>query len=159
MSDQQPYQPPQPQEAFPQQGYQPPQYGQPPQAPQYSQPPQYPQYPQPAYVQAPPAEIGGWNWGAFMFCIPWGIGNKTYKALLCLVPLLGVVWPFICGAKGNEWAWLAGNYTDPYTFKAVQDTWNRAGKVFFFIALAFIVLYIIIFIALGASLFALFNTY
>ncbi|MGL5898500.1 MAG: ribonuclease G, partial [Lactobacillaceae bacterium] len=34
-----------------------------------------------------PAEVKGWNWGAFMYNIFWGIGNKTYLPLLCLIPV------------------------------------------------------------------------
>ena len=29
-----------------------------------------------------PQEVKGWNWGAFMFNVMWGIGNKTYLPLL-----------------------------------------------------------------------------
>ena len=56
-----------------------------------------------------PQEIKNWNWGAFMFNIAWGIGNNSYLTLLCLIPLFNLVWIFICGAKGNEWAWKNNN--------------------------------------------------
>lgn len=88
-----------------------------------------------------PAEIKGWNWGAFMYNIFWGIGNKTYLPLLTLIPLFNIVWVFIVGFKGNEWAWQKGDYKDVATFKAVQATWNRAGLVQFIISLAVFVLY------------------
>ena len=74
-----------------------------------------------------PYEIKGWNWGAFSFNIIWGIGNKTYLPLLCLIPIFNVVWFFVCGAKGNEWAWQSGNYRSVEEFKQVQKTWNIAG--------------------------------
>ncbi|MBM7436381.1 hypothetical protein JOD28_001738 [Leuconostoc rapi] len=48
---------------------------------------------------------------------------------------------FVCGFKGNEWAWQDGDYKDIETFKAVQATWNRAGLVYFIITAAFIALY------------------
>lgn len=112
---------------------------------------QYPQ--QPIIYQQPPMpeEFKKWNWGAFMFSIWWGIGNKAYMALLCFVPLLSIVWVFICGAKGNEWAWKAGNFSDPKLFAATQDSWNRAGKVAFIIALSIAALYILIFIIIGCT--------
>lgn len=88
-----------------------------------------------------PAEVRGWNWGAFIYNIFWGIGNKTYLPLLCLIPVFNIIWVFVCGFKGNEWAWQKGAYTDVETFKAVQATWNRAGLVQFIIAVIFGVLY------------------
>lgn len=92
-----------------------------------------------------PQEIKKWNWGAFMLNIWWGIGNKSYITLLCLVPLVNIVMPFICGALGNEWAWKNGNYTSVDEFKKVQETWNRAGFVGFIVFLVLIVVYIILF--------------
>lgn len=92
-----------------------------------------------------PSEIKKWNWGAFIFNIFWGIGNKSYLPLLCLIPFFNFVWVFFCGAKGNEWAWKAGGYTDIETFKAVQATWNRSGLVAFIIYAAIFGLYIILF--------------
>ncbi|MGX7328066.1 ribonuclease G [Enterococcus bulliens] len=89
-----------------------------------------------------PQEIKGWNWGAFMFNILWGIGNKTYLPLLCLIPIFNLVWIFVCGFKGNTWAWQKGDYQDVETFLAVQKTWNRAGIVYFIISIALLFLYI-----------------
>lgn len=89
-----------------------------------------------------PQEIKGWNWGALMFNILWGIGNKTYLPLLCLIPIFNLVWIFVCGFKGNTWAWQKGDYQDVETFLAVQKTWNRAGIVYFIISIALLFLYI-----------------
>ncbi|MBV7390115.1 MULTISPECIES: ribonuclease G [Enterococcus] len=100
-----------------------------------------------------PREIKGWNWGAFMYNIFWGIGNQTYLPLLCLIPLFNIVWIFVCGFKGNEWAWQKGNYQDVETFLAVQKTWNRAGLVQFIIAIAGVILYFLFFAALISSFF------
>ena len=99
-----------------------------------------------------PAEVKGWNWGAFVFNIWWGIGNKTYLPLLCLVPLFNIVWIFVCGFKGNEWAWKSNDYPDVASFKRVQATWNRAGLVSFIFSVAAIILYLIFFAAILASL-------
>lgn len=106
-----------------------------------------------------PNEIKKWNWGAFSFSIIWGIGNKTYLPLLCLIPFFNLVWIFICGAKGNEWAWNDGNYTDIETFKRVQETWNRAGLVMFIIWVVIIVLYIILFATFFSAIFSSLNSY
>ncbi|MCY9807251.1 ribonuclease G [Lentilactobacillus senioris] len=100
-----------------------------------------------------PQEIKGWNWGAFMFNWVWGIGNKTYLPLLNLIPLVNIVWIFVTGFKGNEWAWQKGDYKDVKTFKQVQATWNRAGLVQFAIYIIFIILYVLIFAGVFASYF------
>ncbi|WP_225422777.1 hypothetical protein, partial [Lactiplantibacillus garii] len=73
-----------------------------------------------------PADIKGWNWGAFRYTWIWGIANKTYWPLLTLIPVFGLGWAFVVGFKGNEWAWTTYQ-GDLNTFKAIQSTWNRAG--------------------------------
>lgn len=93
-----------------------------------------------------PKEIKGWNWGAFSFSWMWGIGNKTYLPLLNLIPIFNIVWIFITGFKGNEWAWQKGDYQDIETFKQVQKTWNIAGIAAFIIHVLVFILYIFIFI-------------
>lgn len=99
-----------------------------------------------------PREIKKWNWGAFMFNITWGFGNKTYLPLLCLIPLFNLVWIFVCGFKGNEWAWKKGDYQDVDSFLAVQKTWNRAGLIGFIIGIAVLILYIFVLIAIFRNL-------
>ncbi|OTP26473.1 hypothetical protein A5802_000184 [Enterococcus mundtii] len=102
--------------------------------------------------QEVPQEIKKWNWGAFSLNIIWGIGNKTYLPLLCLIPLFNLVWVFICGFKGNEWAWRDGNYTDVETFKQVQKTWSRAGIAMFIIQIVIILLYLVFVVFILSSL-------
>ncbi|MFT9389087.1 MAG: ribonuclease G [Leuconostoc sp.] len=99
-----------------------------------------------------PEEIRGWNWGAFIYNIFWGIGNKTYLPLLCLIPVFNLFWIFVCGFKGNEWAWQKGDYQDVATFKAVQATWNRAGLVQFIIAVILVSLYVFFFVTMISAL-------
>ncbi|EGO7986475.1 ribonuclease G [Enterococcus faecalis] len=106
-----------------------------------------------------PEEIKKWNWGAFSLNILWGIGNKTYLPLLCLIPFFNLVWIFVCGIKGNEWAWKDGEYTDVETFKKVQKTWNRAGITLFIIQIAIIILYFVLFATFFSILFNNMNTY
>ncbi len=108
----------------------------------YSQTPQY----SPIYTPVEmPQELRKWNWGAFAFGIWWGIGHKTYLPLLALVPFLNFIWIFVCGAKGNEWAWKAGNYMDINHFNVVMAPWNRAGKISTIIMVIFFALYILVF--------------
>lgn len=102
--------------------------------------------------QEVPEEIKKWNWGAFSLNIIWGIGNKTYLPLLCLIPLFNLVWVFICGFKGNEGAWRDGNYTDVETFKQVQKTWSRAGIAMFIIQIVIILLYLVFVVFILSSL-------
>lgn len=101
-----------------------------------------------------PQEIKGWNWGAFMYNFVWGIGNKTYLPLLCLIPIFNIVWVFVVGFKGNEWAWQKNSYKDVETFKAVQATWNRAGLVSFIITILFVLIYIFFIGAIISSVFS-----
>ena len=81
-----------------------------------------------------------------MFSIMWGIANGTYLPLLCLIPVFNFFWIFVCGAKGNEWALESGMWKTTEEFNAVQKSWNRAGKVAFWIMLGYIALWIIIFV-------------
>lgn len=118
-----------------------------------------------------PPEIKKFNWGAFVFGWIWGVGNKTYLALLGLLPIIpyvvwifgisngsfappsflmivgwifGIVWMFVLGFKGNEWAWKAGEFKNPEEFLVIQRTWNRAGFVCFLVYLAVIIISIIL---------------
>jgi len=78
---------------------------------------------------AVPAEIGRWNWGAFLLNWIWGIGNNTFIALLTFVPFVGLVMPFVLGAKGNAWAWRNGRWDSIAHFKHVQRLWAIWGVV------------------------------
>lgn len=107
----------------------------------------------PLLVDVVPAEIKKWNWGAFTFNAFWGIGNYNYLPLLCLIPIFNLVWMFVCGFKGNEWAWKSGKFSNVEDFLATQATWNRAGLVSFIIGLVIFVLYAILFgLALASNL-------
>ena len=76
-----------------------------------------------------PKELRGWNWGAFLLNIIWGIGNRTYIALLMFVPFVNLVMAFVLGAKGNEWAWQNRQWESVEQFKAVQKAWAIWGFV------------------------------
>ncbi len=74
-----------------------------------------------------PAEVKGWNWGAFWLCWIWGLGNRTYIALLSLIPGVNVIMAFVLGAKGNRWAWKNRHWESPEQFKEIQKIWSSFG--------------------------------
>jgi hypothetical protein len=86
--------------------------------------------------QAIPAEIDRWNWGAFLLNWIWGVGNNTFIALLTFVPLVGLVMPFVLGAKGSQWAWRNRRWDSVEHFKRVQRLWAIWGVVIWLGAIA-----------------------
>jgi hypothetical protein len=116
----------------------------------------YSQRPYPGHYAEPPVPpaVKKWNWGAFMFNWIWGCGNGAFIALLCLIPIFGwFIWPFVCGARGNVWAWKSGKFKDLDTFLTTQRTWNTAGFIYFWVCLALIILEVIV-IGLNIALLA-----
>ncbi|PSB03060.1 serine/threonine-protein kinase [Merismopedia glauca] len=120
------------------QGYQQPGYPTP--QPQGYQQPGYPvnQYQQSGLVggggtfntSAPvPAEIQGWNWGAFLMSGLWCLPNQVWIGLLSWIPYVGIPMPFILGAKGNVWAWRSRQWRSVEQFKAHQRGWAIAGII------------------------------
>jgi hypothetical protein len=86
--------------------------------------------------EAIPAEIDRWNWGAFLLNWIWGIGNNTFIALLVFVPFVGLVMPFVLGAKGSRWAWRNGRWDSVAHFQRVQRKWAIWGVVIWLGAIA-----------------------
>lgn len=107
-----------------------------------------------------------WNWGAFSNPIVFGVANRTYKTILaflpCLIPCLTailwayniiplyaflaflpllLVWNVSCGLFAEKWVWATGQYEDGATFRAVMDTWNRAGLLKFVVGITYTVLF------------------
>ncbi len=74
-----------------------------------------------------PSHLRRWNWGAFFLNVFWGLGNRSYIALLMLVPVVNIVMLFVLGAKGNAWAWQNRLWQDEAHFKRVQRNWAVAG--------------------------------
>jgi hypothetical protein len=87
-----------------------------------------------------PAEIMKWNWGAFFFNWIWGLGNKTYIALLALIPILNVVMMFVLGVKGSEWAWRNDKWESIEHFQRVQKSWAHWGVGLFIAAFVLIII-------------------
>lgn len=78
-------------------------------------------------INTVPAEVKGWNWGAFLLNWIWGLGNRTYLALLCLIPGVNIIVAILLGIKGNEWAWNNRDWESVEEFKSVQKTWSVFG--------------------------------
>jgi hypothetical protein len=87
--------------------------------------------------EAIPAEIDRWNWGAFLLNWIWGIGNNTFIALLMFVPFVGLVMPFVLGAKGSRWAWRNGRWDSVAHFQRVQRKWAIWGVIIWLGVIAF----------------------
>jgi len=73
-----------------------------------------------------PPEVDRWNWGAFLLNWIWGVGNNTFIALLTFVPLVGLVMPFVLGAKGSRWAWRNGRWDSIAHFRGCSGS-GRSG--------------------------------
>ncbi|MBD5780965.1 hypothetical protein IEN85_15805 [Pelagicoccus sp. NFK12] len=97
-----------------------------------------------------PTELEGWNWGAFLLNLFWGIGNKTYISLLCFVPFLNMIMPFVLGIKGNEWAWQNRRWNDVEHFRRVQRSWTRIGLLIIFVVFPFF--FILLFTSIMGSM-------
>ena len=74
-----------------------------------------------------PEEVRGWNWGALLLGVIWGIGNNVWIALLEFIPFLGFIIPFVLGQKGNEWAWRNKKWDSVEHFKRTQRTLTKWG--------------------------------
>jgi hypothetical protein len=104
-----------------------------------------PQYTYPAPAWAP---VCKWNWGAFFQSILFGFANKAWMTFLCLIPFFNFVWIFVCGAKGEEWAWKSGEFQDEGSFHATMKSWNRAGLL----SLIILAVVVVIWLIAGASM-------
>jgi len=112
----------------------------------------------PATVVAPkapvsdlPAGLRGWNWGAFMFTWIWGIVNKVWISFLVFIPMLNIVWVFVLGAKGNEWAWKARSWDSLDHFQRHQKAWKPWAIAVFILGILSMVAYGILIIVLIAT--------
>lgn len=85
----------------------------------------------------------GWSWGAFMYNIAWGVGNKAYLTFLVLIPVFNIIWIFVCGACGKRWAWNSGMFATAEEFNVAQRTWDRAGLFAFIAAIVILAIYLL----------------
>jgi hypothetical protein len=77
-------------------------------------------------AQMPP-QARGLNWGAFFLNWIWGIGNNTFIALLCVIPVVGLVLAIVLLFKGNEWAWQNKKWSSVAQFHRSQKVWGAIG--------------------------------
>ena len=90
------------------------------------------------------SKIKKWNWGAFWLPWIWGIANKSYLSLFAFIPYFNIIWQFVCGYKGNEWAWKNKNWESVETFHNYQKKWAIAGNILVALALIIsLILYIV----------------
>ena len=75
-----------------------------------------------------PQNIKQWNWGAFWLSWIWGIGNKSFNTFFALIPYFGFIWMFVCGAKGNEWAWENKKWASVEDYNNTQRKWAIIGN-------------------------------
>lgn len=83
------------------------------------------------------------NWGAFWLSWIWGIANKSYLTLLTLIPFFNFIWMFVCGFKGNEWAWENKKWSSLEAFNNTQKKWAIVGNC---IAVLSLVLTLVLFV-------------
>lgn len=95
-----------------------------------------------------------WNWSGFIQCFAFGLGNRAYLNLLCLVPVLNLIWIFVAGFKTEKWARdnAANEYRDELEFRRIMDTWNRSGFVVFIISVVFMAAYFLFFGAMISAI-------
>lgn len=86
-----------------------------------------------------PDSVRGWNWGAFFLTWIWGLGNRTYIAFVCFVPIVNLIWPFVLGEKGSEWAWRNKRWDSPDHFLKIQRRWAVSGLVIALICVAILI--------------------
>ncbi len=76
-----------------------------------------------------PKDVKKWNWGAFWLTWIWGIGNRTYIALLAIIPILNIIMSFYLGFKGNELAWKNKKWDDVEELHESQKGWAIFGWI------------------------------
>ena len=76
-----------------------------------------------------PQELRGWNWGAFLLNWIWGLGNRTFIALLALIPGVNLIVMVVLGVKGSEWAWRNNKWYNAKHFRQTQRNWAIAGFI------------------------------
>jgi len=122
-----------------------------------------------------------WNWGAFSAPAAFGVANRTGKVVLaflpCLIPcamvllwVYGIVPPLIplasipllfswnvsCGLFAESWVWATGQFEDGATFRAVMDSWDRAGRLRMIVFAAAFVLVLLLVVAFRTGLLSVF---
>ena len=82
-----------------------------------------------------PEQIKRWNWGAFLLTPFWCIRHGVWQGLLLLIPLFGLIIPFMLGAKGNQKAWIKNSHEPVEAFLKRQKHWGFAGLAIWIVVL------------------------
>ena len=101
-----------------------------------------------------PPSLKKWNWGAFWLNWIWGIGNQSYKAFYCFIPFFSFYWIFVCGSRGNEWAWQNKMWRSVQHFKDNQHTWALIAWIYIgvsFIPMILMLIWIIFILILALA--------
>jgi hypothetical protein len=101
-----------------------------------------------------------WSWGAFMFDPAFLIAIQKYAYLLVyllmLIPILNfIVWiglKIYLGLKGREMARDSATFASAEEREGFFKGFDRAGKVLFFVSLAFFVLSLLLSLTVGMSI-------
>ncbi|MDO8329856.1 MAG: hypothetical protein Q7T36_05225 [Fluviicoccus sp.] len=78
-----------------------------------------------------PEGVSGWSWGAFCWNWIWGLGNKTYIALLAMFPYIGFLVALWMGFKGREMAWQNKRWDSVEHFNQSQRKWSMWAAILF----------------------------
>lgn len=95
-------------------------------------------------VHNPPQSLKGFNWGAFALPLFWGISNKVYLALICLIPYVGIIVNIYFGIFGNSYAWKEGRFKTEKECMECQKVWNKWGIAIFIVYLIIIILAVLL---------------
>lgn len=74
-----------------------------------------------------PADLRGFNWGAFFLQWIWGIRHKVAWAWLALIPGVNIIIAFMLGFRGNELAWKNCKWESEVEFDLVEREWTMWG--------------------------------
>jgi len=105
-----------------------------------------------AKASAIPPEVKGWNWGAFLLPLVWGIYHGVWLSLLLFIPIINFFTAIVFGADGNKWAWQNRKWDSIEHFKRTQRMWALWGILLFLFTI--ILLIIFGFLAVGSEEYA-----
>lgn len=97
--------------------------------------------------------VRGWSWGAFGLSWVWGIRFGVLSAFLTWIPLVGLVWIFFLGAKGNQWAQEKNPEIPPAKLAKDLREWNKWGLILFLTQTVIFIAYIIFMVSIGFTSF------
>ena len=103
-----------------------------------------------------PAELQGFNFGAFWFNWIWAIAHNSWIGLIALVPYVGFIMAIVLGFKGNEWAWQNRKWDSVEHFRATQRVWTKWAIILAIITAVLLVLVFVLTI-IGSSVSQSFN--